>query len=268
METADAAADSAAHAAPFDPPAAALREPPADGGADSPLPPLWRDRHQAGLELAQRCRDLTGQPHTLVLGLPRGGVVVAAALARALRLPLASWAVRKLADPTAPELAIGAVAPGGVVLWAEPERMQAALNGSPQEAPNASPSALLSAPRRQWLAEQRREMVRRQGCYGDPEPDRLAGRHLVVVDDGVATGLTVRAALVSLRRLQPASLTLAVPVMDRSLQPVLAPLVERLEVLAAVEGLEAVGLWYASFPQVEDAEVLDLLQASGQGWRG
>lgn len=230
----------------------------ADSGLDSsPLPPLWRDRGQAGEALAQRCRDLRGQPHTLVLGLPRGGVVVAAAVARALRLPLASWAVRKLTDPSAPELAIGAVAPGGVVLWAgsEPE-------SEPRSERELQPGRAWADQRRQGLCEQRRELERRQLCYGDPEPGSLVGQHLVVVDDGVATGLTARAALLSLRRLEPASLTLAVPVMDAELRPVLAPLVERLEVLALVEGLEAVGLWYACFPQVDDSEVLRLLRAS------
>jgi len=207
-----------------------------------PLPPLWRDRHQAGEQLAERCRDLAGQPGTLVLGLPRGGVVVAAAMARQLRLPLASWAVRKLADPSWPELALGAVAPGGVVLWA----------------PHSPPAA----ERQRWLEEQGRELQRRQGCFGDPEPRSLAGHHLVVVDDGVATGLTARAALVSLRHLQPASLTLAVPVMDAELVPAFAGLVERLEVLAVVPRLEAVGLWYASFPQIDDGEVRALLTGS------
>jgi putative phosphoribosyl transferase len=214
-----------------------------------PLPPLWSDRHQAGEQLARRFPDLAGRPHTLVLGLPRGGVVVAAALARQLRLPLASWAVRKLADPAWPEVALGAVAPGGVVLWAEGEQ-----GWNPPPAPR-------SPQRQRWLQEQQGELRRRQGCYGDPDPRSLAGLHLVVVDDGVATGLTARAALVSLRRLGPASLILAVPVMDAQLVEEFAALVDRLEVLAVVPRLEAVGLWYASFPQIDDAEVIALLRA-------
>lgn len=212
------------------------------------IEPLWRDRCQAGEALAHRCRDLAAWPRTLVLGLPRGGVVVAAALARDLGLPLASWSVRKLADPQAPELAIGAVAPGGVVLWGAPRRDP--LDRGAQE----------------LLAQQCRELQRRQACYGDPHPGSLRGAHLVVVDDGVATGLTARAALQSLRRLEPASLTLAVPVMDAELRGEFAPLVERLEVLALVERLEAVGLWYGVFPQVEDEEVLALLRASRSPW--
>lgn len=172
------------------------------------IEPLWRDRCQAGEALAHRCRDLAAWPRTLVLGLPRGGVV----------------------------------------LWAAPRRDP--LDRGAQE----------------LLAQQCRELQRRQACYGDPHPGSLRGAHLVVVDDGVATGLTARAALQSLRRLEPASLTLAVPVMDAELRGDFAPLMERLEVLALVERLEAVGLWYSVFPQVEDEEVLALLRATRPPW--
>jgi putative phosphoribosyl transferase len=211
-----------------------------------PIPPLWRDRQEAGQKLAQRCRTLAGQAHTLLVGLPRGGVEVAAVMARQLRLPLACWAVRKLADPAWPEVAIGAVAPGGVVLWADGGRVT--LPPNPQ--------------RLQLVREQQQELRRRQQCYRDPQPRALTGRHLVVVDDGIATGLTARAALLSLRPLRPASITLAVPVMDAELVPVFEALVERLEVLAVVPRLEAVGLWYANFPQLDDATVVKMLRAS------
>ena len=209
----------------------------------SSIPPLWSDRQQAGLALARRCSDLRGQPHTLLIGLPRGGVAVAAAMAKPLQLPLASWAVRKLADPAWPEVAIGAVAPGGVVLW-----------GAQQHA-----GGLDQAGRAELVRQQQRELERRQACYGDPDPQALAGLHLVVVDDGIATGLTAQAALLSLRQLQPASLTLAVPVVDHDLVAPLQALVERLEALAVVPRLEAVGLWYRRFEQLDDAAVLQLL---------
>jgi putative phosphoribosyl transferase len=209
----------------------------------SSIPPLWSDRRQAGLALARRCSDLRGQPHTLLIGLPRGGVAVAAAMAKPLQLPLASWAVRKLADPAWPEVAIGAVAPGGVVLW-----------GAQQHA-----DGLDQPGRANLVRQQQRELQRRQACYGDPDPQALTGLHLVVVDDGIATGLTAQAALLSLRQLQPASLTLAVPVIDHDLVAPLQALVERLEVLAVVPRLEAVGLWYRRFEQLDDAAVLQLL---------
>lgn len=209
-----------------------------------PLPPLWADRAEAGRQLARRLADLTDRPSTLLVGLPRGGVAVAAAMARELRLPLHSWAVRKLADPSWPELAIGAVAPGGVVLWAEDRPTAASM----------SPSA-----RCELVRQAQQEMARRQRRYGDPAPERLRHQHLVVVDDGIATGLTARAALLSLQRLQPASLCLAVPVLDQLVLPEFEALVQRLVALAVVRRLEAVGLWYQRFEQLDDGAVIRLL---------
>ena len=185
-----------------------------------------------------------GDPQAVVIGLPRGGVVVAAAVAQALELPLASWAVRKLTQPTAPEVAVGAIAPGGVLLWDEPYLRQLHLD------------PLL---RRRLVAEQDQELRRRQRLYGDPPAGALRDRHLLVVDDGVATGLTVRAALLSLRQVRPARLALAVPVVDERLMGWLRSLVDELVVLTPVPSLEAVGLWYERFEAVADAEVIKLL---------
>lgn len=210
-------------------------------------PPLWRDRTQAGEALAARLLAWRGDPAAVVVGLPRGGVVVAAAVAAALRLPLASWAVRKLAHPDAPELAVGAIAPGGVLLWDEPYLRQ--LHLDPQL-------------RRRLVAEQDRELRRRQRLYGDPAPTSLSGRTLLVVDDGIATGLTVRAALQSLRQIRPGRLVLAVPVLDRRLAARLRPLVDQLVALAEVDDLRAVGCWYQRFEPVQDAEVMGLLNAA------
>jgi putative phosphoribosyl transferase len=212
------------------------------------LPPLWRDRRAAGRALAERFPDLRGRASdALLLALPRGGVAVAAAMADRLGLPLACWAVRKIAHPASPETAIGAVAPGGIVLWDRPERGWRRLG---------------EAERAALVAPQQRELERRRRRFGDPEPEQLRGRHLVVVDDGIATGMTVRAALLSLRRCDPASLTLAVPVVDREVVEDLRRLVDRLEALAVVADLRAVGLWYVSFEQMTDPQVLALL---GQG---
>lgn len=206
------------------------------------LPPLWDDRRQAGLALAEELGDL--RPPTLLLALPRGGVAVAAAMAGALALPVATWCVRKVADPTNPELAIGAVAPGGVTVW---------RNGA------AARHHQLAAQRGGWLQTQRQELVRRQRLFGDPEPGDLQALPLLVVDDGVATGMTLKAALISLRRCAPSSLQIAVPVADRQVLASLAPLVDRTTVLASVANLEAVGIWYGHFEQLADADVLRLL---------
>lgn len=210
-------------------------------------PPLWRDRRQAGEALAAVLTAWRGDPSAVVIGLPRGGVVVAAAVAEALQLPLASWAVRKLAHPQAPEVAVGAIAPGGVLLWDEPYLRQ--LHLDPQL-------------RRQLVAAQDRELHRRQRLYGDPPAASLRGRSLLVVDDGVATGLTVRAALQSLRQTQPTHLVLAVPVIDERLVERLSPLVDQLVALAAVASLQAVGLWYEHFEPVPDHDVLTLMGSS------
>jgi putative phosphoribosyl transferase len=210
---------------------------------------LWKDRFEAGRALAGRFEDLRGRGgDCTLLALPRSGVPVAAEMARLLNLPLACWAVRKIAHPSYPEYAIGAVAPGGVVLW---DRQDGGF------------LHLSETERAALVADQQRELERRRAVFGDPEAATLRGRHLVVVDDGIATGMTARAALQSLRRLEPASLTLAVPVVDRRVVPDLDALVDRLEALAVVEQLRAVGQWYEHFEQLSDADVLLLLEAPG-----
>jgi putative phosphoribosyl transferase len=211
-------------------------------------PPLWSNRHQAGLALAERLRESAGQRHdNWVIALPRGGVPVAVAVAEALHCPVATWSVRKVADPQWPELAIGAIAHGGVAVW---------RNG------HAAELRETMARQRGWLQAQQQELLRRQRLFGDPLPEALRGRHLIVVDDGIATGMTVRAALLSLHQLQPSRLTLAVPVVDRTVARELCPLVDHLEALAIVDQLEAVGLWYETFHQLTDHEVLELLAAA------
>lgn len=208
-------------------------------------PPLWRNRHQAGLALAKRLQlRLPRAPDRLILALPRGGVPVAVAMAQRLHCPVATWSVRKVADPQCPELAIGAIAHGGITVW---------RNG--YEALQRESLARNQG----WLQAQERELLRRQHLFGDPSPERLRGRPLIVVDDGIATGMTVKAALLSLGQVHARSLTLAVPVIDRRLVSVLASLVDHLVALAIVEQLEAVGMWYETFNQLSDGEVLELL---------
>jgi putative phosphoribosyl transferase len=216
----------------------------------APVPPLWTTRQEAGAALATRFQAWDkAKARTLLLALPRGGVPVAAAMAEVLGWPLATWSVRKVADPSWPELAIGAIAAGGVVVWRD---------GDGRGARDREDQAR----RHGWLELEEREWARRRDLFGDPEPQTLRQRHLVVVDDGIATGMTVRAALLSLRRCDPASLTLAVPVVDREVVGDLNPLVDRLEALAVVEDLRAVGLWYRDFAQMTDQQVLALLRRS------
>ncbi|WP_216905314.1 phosphoribosyltransferase family protein [Synechococcus sp. CCY 0621] len=213
-------------------------------------PPLWTSRHQAGRALAEVFADRQGHCRdTTLVALPRGGVPVAAAMASRLGLPLATWSVRKVADPASPEVAIGAVAAGGVVVWRNG-------HGAIRRATTATTHG--------WLRAQQEELRRRQHRFGDPPGDRLRGRHLIVVDDGIATGMTVKAALVSLRQVEPATLSLAVPVVDRAVADELGRLVERIEALAVVDDLQAVGMWFEHFEQLSDEAVLALLHGCRQ----
>lgn len=213
---------------------------------------LWPSRWAAGLDLAERLQPWAGQAaNTSVIALPRGGVAVAAAVAQRLQLPLGCWAVRKLAAAQAPEYALGALAAGGVVVW-----NQAAI----------AAGRIGEAQQQHLVAAATAEVERRQRLFGRIAASRLQGRQLIVVDDGIATGMTVQAALLALRRCQPAALVLAVPVLDRRLVPELSPLVEQLVCLAAVENLRAVGLFYDDFQQLSDDDVSALLETA-QGER-
>jgi putative phosphoribosyl transferase len=210
--------------------------------------PLWVNRYAAGLALAEIFSKGDGiSTNTLLLALPRGGVPVAAAMARQLNLPLATWSVRKIADPAQSEVAIGAIAAGGTMVWRDAEQ--------------AGQWAAMAI-RHGWLQSQQKEMARRQHLFGDPAPEQLHNRHLIVVDDGIATGMTAKAALLSLGKVDAASLSLAIPVIDSSVAQELAPLVDRLEALAYVADLSSVGLWYQDFPQLSDSEVLEYLDSA------
>jgi putative phosphoribosyl transferase len=210
--------------------------------------PLWLNRYAAGLALAEVFSKGAGiSTNTLLLALPRGGVPVAAAMASQLHLPLATWSVRKIADPAQSEVAIGAIAAGGAMVWRDGEQ--------------AGQWAAMAA-RHGWLQSQQKEMARRQQLFGDPAPEQLHNRHLIVVDDGIATGMTAKAALVSLGKVDAASLSLAIPVIDSSVAQELVPLLDRLEALAYVVDLSCVGLWYQHFPQLSDSEVLEYLMSA------
>lgn len=207
--------------------------------------PYWTDRGAAGLDLALQLRPRAeAAADTVLVGLPRGGVAVAAEIAKKLDLPLTTWAVRKLALPTDPEFAIGAIAPGNVVLW-DPASSRVLTNHPDLKAT--------------ILHREQQELHRRQQLFGDAPAELLRGRELIVVDDGIATGLTVRAALLSLARLQPRNLILAVPVAATRVLKELRPLVSEVVVLAPVADLIAVGCHYFRFEQLHDQDVLALL---------
>ncbi len=208
---------------------------------------MFADRDEAGARLAEALAPRVHGP-TTVLGIPRGGVVVAAAVARALGAPLDVVIPRKLGAPGNPELAIGAVAPGVRVV---DERTLRRLG---------IPEAYVD----REAERQEREIERREAAYrGDRPPAPVAGRTAVVVDDGVATGATAVAALRWARAAGAARVVFAAPVGPPAARPRLEAEADEVVLLMEPRGFLAVGEWYRDFDQVSDAEVIDLLRRAG-----
>lgn len=205
----------------------------------------FADRVDAGRRLGAAVRDrLRGGP-ALVLGLPRGGVPVAVEVAAALGAPVDVLVVRKVGVPTQPELAMGAVAGGGVTV-----RNEDVLRLLPFAAPLFESAA----------ARERAEVERRERAFrGDRPPLAAEGRTVVLVDDGVATGATVRAAIAAARALGAARVVVAVPVASPEALALLEAEADEVVCLEAPRAFHAVGAWYADFPQLTDEEVRALL---------
>jgi putative phosphoribosyl transferase len=209
----------------------------------------FRDREEAGQRLAAllgRYRDEA----PLVLGLPRGGVPVAWEVARALDAPLDVFVVRKLGAPFQPELGIGAIAEGGIVVLDE----------------RAGALGITEADIEAIKERESRELSRRVQRFrgGRPPPD-VRGRTVILVDDGIATGGTARAAVRAARELGARRIVLAVAVAPASTVEALAPEVDDLVCVEAPEDLYAIGLWYRDFRQVSDEEVADWLARARRG---
>jgi putative phosphoribosyl transferase len=208
-------------------------------------PTHFRDRVEAGRYLAQRLADLSGRSNLLVLGIPRGGVPVAYEVARALHAPLDLIVVRKLGYPGAEELAMGAIASGGVRV----------LNQQVLQELPVSQRVIETI-----AARELKELERRERAYrGDRPPIDPRGRIVIVVDDGLATGSSMRAAVMALRQHEPASIVVAVPVGATSTCRSIAHLVDRLECVIESSEFFAVGAWYEDFSQTTDDEVRQLL---------
>jgi len=204
----------------------------------------FRDRTDAGRRLGEALAHLRGED-PLVLGLPRGGVPVAYEVARALDAPLDVAVARKVGAPGQPELGVGAVSQGVTVI----DEATVALLGLRDE--DLQPI----------IEEETRELHRRLLLYrgSDTLPD-VKGRFVVLVDDGLATGVTTRAASRALRRLQPARLVLAVPVGPPETVESIRSEVDELICLYQPPVFRAVGLWYDDFAQTSDREVLEFLE--------
>jgi putative phosphoribosyl transferase len=208
---------------------------------------VFADRVDAGRQLARRLLDIdtTG---LVVLGLPRGGVVVAAEVARALRAPLDILLVQKLGLPICPELALGAVGEGGARAL-NPDVLTAALI-------DAQELAAIEATARAWLV--RRVPKLRPGV----PPLDLTGRRALIVDDGLATGATARAACQMARARGVARVALAVPVAASQALRLLAGVADEVVCLEADDELRSVGSWYQDFTQITDEQALALLRSA------
>ncbi len=201
----------------------------------------FHDRREAGLALARRLAALARNPATIVLALPRGGVPVAAEVARALELPLDVLCVRKIGAPLHKELALGAIAEGGACVRNEDVIRDSAIDQEEFE---------------RLASRERLELERRVRAFrGGGAPLELSGHTVVLVDDGLATGATMRAAIQSLKRARVKQVIMAVPVAAQDSLALLEPEVDQVVCLRVPSVFGAVGLWYEQFPQVSDGAV-------------
>jgi predicted phosphoribosyltransferase len=209
---------------------------------------LFRDRAEAGQFLAQKLRRYARRPDVLVLGLPRGGVPVAYEVARELQAPLDVCLVRKLGVPGHEELAMGAISSGGVRV----------LNDDIIEALQILPEMI-----EEVTSEERHELERRERLYRDDRPaPEVRGRIVVLIDDGLATGSTMRAAVAGLRQRQPGRIVVAVPVGAADTCAEFKEIADEVICARTPDPFLAVGLWYGDFSQTTDAEVRALLRRS------
>lgn len=203
------------------------------------------DRHEAGKMLAKRLTAYANRQDLLVLGLPRGGVPVAYEIATSLNAPLDICLVRKLGVPDHEELAMGAIASGGVRV----------LNYDVVDNLGIDSRTIDEV-----AAKELRELQRRDRAYrGDKLPPEIKNRTVILVDDGIATGSTMLAAIAIVQKQQPQYLVVAVPVAPPSTCEQLQAEVDEVVCLVMPESLYAIGLWYEDFSQTTDAEVRDLL---------
>jgi len=207
---------------------------------------LFQDRFEAGRILASKLGRFANRSDTVVLALPRGGVPVGFEVAKALHAPLDVFVVRKLGVPGHEELAMGAIASGGICVLNE-ELVRAA--GIPNEVINAV------------AADEEQELERREQVYREGRPAVLVqGRTVILVDDGLATGSSMRVAVMALKGKKPAQIVVAVPVGAPETCAEIESEVDQIICVARPEPFRSVGEWYRDFSQTSDEEVRDLLR--------
>lgn len=208
--------------------------------------PRFENREEAGRELSNALAKYKDKPDTIILALPRGGVPVAHKVAKALNLPMDVWLVRKLGVPGHEELAMGAIALNGA--FHINKEIALGLN---------IPQQLLN----QVIAKERTELARRNKLYrqGRPIPD-IRGKTVIIIDDGLATGATMRAAVELMRQMHAAKIVVAAPVGAKETCRVLAAVADEIACLRMPEPFYGVGQWYMDFSQTSDEEVQKLLE--------
>ena len=215
---------------------------------DPPVRPRFRDRADAGRVLAAELSGYAGRTDVIVLALPRGGVPVANEVAHAIGAPLDIFLVRKLGLPGHEEFAMGAIASGGIRL----------INDEVVKAYGVSSAQIESI-----AAAEQRELERRERAYRDGRPlPELAGRTVILIDDGVATGFSMRAAVMALREDAPARVVIAVPVAAPETCDEFREIVDEIVCAETPDPFYAVGIWYEDFAQTTDHEVHALLRAA------
>jgi predicted phosphoribosyltransferase len=210
----------------------------------------FHDRREAGRLLAGKLSAYANRSDVIVLALPRGGVPVAYEVARALNVPLDVFPVRKLGVPGHDELAMGAIAPGGVRVLNDEVVLALGI-----------PEHLIDA----VAAREEQELMRRERLYrGDCPPLDVRGKTIILIDDGLATGATMLAAVKALRQLQAGRVVVAVPIASPETCEQVRGQVDDIICAVTPESFYAVGLWYENFSQTSDEEVRDLLARANE----
>lgn len=206
------------------------------------------DRREAGIILAQKLKNFANLPNAIVLALPRGGVPVAFEIARTLHLPLDVFMVRKLGVPGHPELALGALGSGSTLIFNQHIIQELKINQTSIDS---------------ILQTEKTELARREALFrGTKAYPNLENKTIILVDDGVATGATIRVAIKSLKKHKPAQMIVAIPVAAETAYHEIAELVDQVICPIQPSHFNAVSTWYDDFSQTKDDEVMHLLKTT------